>query len=222
MPTVVIDGRCNADPVLIDRIYRLRYRVFKEHMGWEVESLCGREIDRFDTEDAVYGAVADESGNLQGCFRLLPTTGPYMLKEVFPELLHGQTAPEDTRVLESSRFAVLPEHVAGSFVAALYAATARLLALQITYCLERGVRTVVSVTDIRFERVLKGAGLRCERFGPPLGIGTTQGVAGFMHPTEENLASVKDVLRRLDEKRASARAHLSTSPLGPADRVAVD
>ena len=33
-------------------------------------------------------------GTLRGCWRLLPTEGPYMLKDSFPELLHGAEAPD--------------------------------------------------------------------------------------------------------------------------------
>jgi len=41
-----------------------------------------------------------------GCWRLLPTTGPYMLKDIFSHLLWGKPAPEQPDVWEISRFAI--------------------------------------------------------------------------------------------------------------------
>jgi acyl homoserine lactone synthase len=187
---------------LLDDIYRLRAEVFRENLGWDVATLCQREIDEFDTERAIYGAITDEQGELEGCFRLLPTTDRYMLKSVFPELLHGEAAPSDPRVLESSRFAVKPSILKGRGIQGLHEVTAHLLISQIDYCLTHHIHTVVSVTDLRFERVLRSAGLPCERYGAPLTIGATKAVAGFMHPTPQALASVWTVYNDLRRRRS--------------------
>ena len=151
----VIEGSGATKARLIDQIYRLRYRVFGQRMGWDVESLHGREIDEFDAETTIYGAVQNQSGDLEGCFRLLPTTGPYMLKNLFPQLLHGHPAPENDRILETSRFAVLPNDMRPRSLHSLFEVTAELLTLQLTYCIEHNISTVVCATDVRFERILR-------------------------------------------------------------------
>lgn len=211
----LINVKTSGEARLLDRIYQLRSEVFADNLGWEVGTLCKREIDEFDTAEAVYGAVTDESSELEGCFRLLPTTGRYMLKDVFPQLLHGHPAPEEASVWESSRFAVLPSVLKGRGVAGLNEVTAHLLLQQIQFCLERDIHTVVSVTDLRFERVLRAAGLRSERFGPPLQVGITKAVAGWMHPTPANLAAVWTVYTDLRRKRIT-----STGPMSGAELVA--
>ena len=201
----------------LDPIFRLRHEVFKERLGWEVRSINGRETDDFDTAEAVYGAAYDGTGEIEGCFRLLPTTGRYMLKDTFGELLHGAPAPCDPRVLESSRFAVLPRQWRHNSRLALVEVTAELLVTQITYCLEQGVEKVVSVTDVRFERVLKAAGLICQRYGPPIRIGSTLAVAGWLDAHEETLRNVEAIrLGTLDKmampKPAAHRApHVSAA-----------
>ena len=189
---------------LIDRIYQLRSRVFRDALHWDVQSLHGREIDGFDTSSAVYGAVHDAAGQVEGCFRLLPTTERYMLRDVFPQLLHGSPAPGDPTVWESSRFAVMPSPWRGGTLRGLLEVTAELLTAQITWCLEHGVTRVVSVTDVAFERVLRSAGLRCQRYGPPIQIGVTRAVAGWMEPREEQLAAIRDCLERLREAQPLA------------------
>ena len=75
---------------LVQEMYRQRARVFKDRMGWDVEVRDGMEIDKFDEENPLYLISVDEgSGRLRGSLRLLPTTGPNMLRDVFPQLTHG-------------------------------------------------------------------------------------------------------------------------------------
>ena len=94
--------------VLRDGMYCLRHRVFKERLGWSVTSIEGREHDKYDDLRPVYLLCRNEHDEVEGCWRLLPTTGPYLLKDVFGELLHGHPAPQDTRIWEISRFAIQP------------------------------------------------------------------------------------------------------------------
>lgn len=209
MHTQIIDKSVPSNTALIDQIFQLRNVVFKERLGWQVECLHGREIDEFDTKDAVYGTVINKHESLVGCFRLLPTTKPYMLKNIFSEVLHGATAPEDERVFECSRFAVLPSVTGPATLHEIYKITAELLGLQITFCLERGIHTVVSVTDTRFERILQRSGLFCERYGPPIQIGVTRAVAGFMHPTKGSLAAVNIALSRIHKHMEFAGAPIA-------------
>ena len=63
-------------------------------------------------------SLADEGeeDEVLGCWRLLPTTGPNMLKDTFPQLLHGHPAPHQTDVWELSRFAVtVPKYESAGF-----------------------------------------------------------------------------------------------------------
>ncbi|WP_430649854.1 acyl-homoserine-lactone synthase [Bradyrhizobium ottawaense] len=46
------------------------------------------------------------SGHVQGCGRLLPSTGPTMLIDTFPILLDGSPAPRSDQIWGSSRFAL--------------------------------------------------------------------------------------------------------------------
>ncbi|MDZ7811093.1 MAG: acyl-homoserine-lactone synthase [Arhodomonas sp.] len=80
-------------PPALDGIYRFRHRVFHQRLGWEVSSARGREMDEYDDLDPVYIAYRRSAEEVIGTFRLLPTTGPYMLRDVFPQLLRGEPFP---------------------------------------------------------------------------------------------------------------------------------
>ena len=80
--------------------------IFKERLGWDVEVSGDMEIDEFDACRPAYLLQTDDEDRIQGCVRLLPTTGPTMLRDTFPLLLDGQLAPASDTIWESSRFGV--------------------------------------------------------------------------------------------------------------------
>ena len=96
------------DPVTLIRMFSFRHRIFHDRLGWEVTSDHGMEYDHFDELNPVYILAKDKRQSVEGCWRLLPTTGPYMLKDTFPQLLAGESVPSDPNVWELSRFAVEP------------------------------------------------------------------------------------------------------------------
>ncbi|WP_431682793.1 acyl-homoserine-lactone synthase [Kitasatospora sp. KL5] len=88
-------------------MYRLRHHVFHERLRWQVRTRNGRERDSFDDLDPVYViGCHTESGAVTASLRMLPTTGPYMLRDVFPQALRGAPAPCDPQTWEISRLCV--------------------------------------------------------------------------------------------------------------------
>ncbi len=65
-------------------MHRLRYRVFKLRLNWNVVVSGDMEIDEYDVLRPVYLLDRATDGGIQGCVRLLPSTGPTMLREIFP------------------------------------------------------------------------------------------------------------------------------------------
>jgi len=170
----------------LDSMFRLRHEVFGERLAWDVGSTAGRERDLFDELDPVY-IVCEQDGEVLGSWRLLPTTGPYMLKDVFPQLLHGTPPPIATDVWEISRFAVSKRVAGNGSLGTIRAVTQMLLEQLFTFAARRRISRIVAVTEVRFERVLGRAGLLTERFGPPLRIGKTMAVSGFADVSDLNL-----------------------------------
>jgi acyl homoserine lactone synthase len=170
----------------LEAMFRLRHEVFKERLAWDVGSCAGRERDMFDDLDPVY-IVCEDAGEVLGSWRLLPTTKPYMLKDVFPELLYGEAAPEAPDVWEISRFAVSKRVTGNESLGTINKVTNLLLEQLFQFAAQRDITRIVAVADVRFERILKRAGLLTFRYGPPMEIGVTRAVSGYADVTDLNL-----------------------------------
>src|SRR5581483_7709260 len=176
----------------IAEMHRLRYRIFKERLGWDVQVSGDKEIDEFDACRPVYLLQRTEDSGVQGCVRLLPTTGSTMLRDTFPALLDGQAAPASDAIWESSRFGVdlcsREAKTAGSIARATY----ELFAGMIEFGLMRQLTDIVTVTDARMERILCRARWPLKRLGAPRPIGKTIAVAGYLEVSRERLRGVRE------------------------------
>jgi acyl-homoserine lactone synthase len=90
----------------LEDMYVLRHRMFVERMHWEgLRKPDGREIDEFDNEDAIYLLVTDD-GEVCGCHRIIPSTKPHLLSEVFADACDGRGVLQSPRVVECGRTCV--------------------------------------------------------------------------------------------------------------------
>ena len=90
-------------PKEIDAMFRNRAETFSERLGWEVVVKDGYERDAFDDANPLYLVSVDpDTEEYWGSLRLLPTTGPNMLRDVFPQLLDGDYI-ESATIWECSR-----------------------------------------------------------------------------------------------------------------------
>lgn len=173
----------------LEQMHRLRYRVFRDRLDWDVSFSGGYEVDPFDALRPHYLLLRAPTGCIDGCVRLLPTTGPTMLRDSFCALLADRSAPEDPRVWESSRFALdLPPSAPKQ--AGIAIGTYELFAGMVEFGLSRGLRSIVTVTDLRIERILRRAGWPLERLSDPQTIGNTRAVAGYLDVSTESLEAL--------------------------------
>ena len=171
-------------------MHRLRGRVFKERLDWDVSVAGGLEIDQYDALKPTY-FLALEQSDVVGCVRLLPTTGRNMLADTFPVLLDGHAAPRAARIWESSRFCVDTKLVAATAENGLREATFLLFAAMIEWGQQHDVQAIATVTDLRMERILRRAGWRLDRLGEPRQIGATKAVAGLLPVTDDALGAIR-------------------------------
>lgn len=179
-----------SDFELAMRMHRLRGRVFKERLDWDVSVAGGLEIDQYDALKPTY-LLALERRNVVGCVRLLPTTGRNMLADTFPVLLDGHAAPRAAKIWESSRFCVDTKNVAATAENGLREATYLLFAAMIEWAQERNLHAIATATDLRMERILRRAGWHLDRLGTPRQIGATKAVAGLLPVTDDALGTIR-------------------------------
>src|SRR6476659_395061 len=171
-------------------MHRLRGRVFKERLDWDVSVSDGLEIDQYDTFKPTY-LLALEQRDVVGCVRLLPTTGRNMLADTFPVLLDGRAAPASARIWESSRFCVDTKNVEATAENGLREATFLLFAAMIEWGQQHDLQAIATVTDLRMERILRRAGWGLDRLGEPRQIGAAKAVAGLLPITDEALGAIR-------------------------------
>lgn len=176
---------------LIDQMHALRARVFRDRLGWDVEVTNGREGDEYDALNPTYLLVVGTGEQVVGSVRLLPGTGPTMLGQTFSVLLDGKPVPRGPHLVESSRFCIDTDADGSNTARGLHRATMLLFGGILDWALAHGHSGVVTVTDLRFERVLKRAGLPFSRLGSPHPIGNTMAVAGTVPATEATASSVR-------------------------------
>jgi len=168
-------------------IHVLRAKVFRDRMGCDVPVLDGMEIDGYDALEPHYMVIRDDASQVCGCWRMMPTEGPYMLKDTFPQLLHGAAAPVDGQVWELSRFAIETEGDSRFGFAERALAAMRGI---VTFADQHGIRKYVTVTTTAVERLLRHTGVETTRMGPPLQIGVERAVALEIHLGDKTRAAL--------------------------------
>lgn len=157
---------------LYSDIGRFRHSVFIGHLGWSLQTEADIEQDQFDRPDTIYVVAKDNNGSIFGCARLLPTSKPYLLGEVFPQLLNGLELPCSDDVWELSRFAAVdlntgPTSTTDQFSSQI---TIELLQESIDCAARHGAKRLITVSPIGIERLLRKYGFRAHRAGPPMMI----------------------------------------------------
>lgn len=101
------ENRCLFGPDL-EEMHRHRKVVFVDRAGWRVPVLADRETDAYDRADTMY-LLAKEGpdGGLLASVRLLTTTAPHLMSDLFAAACRGGV-PRGPTIWEVSRFCTTP------------------------------------------------------------------------------------------------------------------
>ncbi len=89
-------------------MFAARKRVFVDMLHWDLPVLDDMyEIDQFDTPDAEYLILLGDKGEHRASARLLPTTAPHLLGDLYPWLC-DEAVPRGPAIREISRFCIDP------------------------------------------------------------------------------------------------------------------
>lgn len=165
---------------LLSRQHKLRADVFSGRLGWDVDVRDGIEADHFDALGPTYLLAVLDNDHVAGCARLLPSVGPTMVQDVFPALLPEGQLRSHAGLIESSRFCVDTQCEEGRGQSSIHEITRAMFAGIIEWSISNGYSEIVTVTDLRFERILSRVGWPLRRLAPPQKIGVTTAVAGTL------------------------------------------
>jgi acyl homoserine lactone synthase len=168
-------------------MYRLRYRLFIERQNYEVPHFREMEWDQFDTPAAVYLLWRDENKRARGVARLIPTTFPYMIEKLWPELIADGEIPSRDDVWEMTRFGVdrnldaaTKKRILGELVCGI-----------LEYGLQNGINAYLHVSHKHIiNTVLVRPGCTVDLLGEPQRLSGYPVVAGRLHVTEDALNNV--------------------------------
>jgi acyl homoserine lactone synthase len=173
----------------MDAMHKLRKQVFHDRLKWEVCVKGDWEIDKFDDEDPLYVLSLDNKGKLQGSLRLLPTTGPNMLRDVFSRITENFGTVSNPLVWESSRFCIrMPGGSDQRESQNISKATVELIAGMGEVGLLAGLDHIVTVYDAFLRRIIRQTGCKEELIGEAVRFGRVLTYAGLfeVNPIEIN------------------------------------
>jgi N-acyl-L-homoserine lactone synthetase len=178
---------------MLDEMYRLRARVFRDRLGWDVEVENGMEIDIFDNLDPAYIISVDDAGEVVGCVRQLQTTGPHMLADVFASIMDGEPPLRSSTVWEATRFCVDTARLKGgrgrntiSYV------TSEVMIGALELAMSAGVKDAIAVIDPVMNRVLHRSGNGPYAYlGSAKPMGKVVAMAGLIDCTPERVAGIR-------------------------------
>lgn len=210
---IIVGTRRTLSLDLLDKLASYRYKVFVEHLGWKLNSPVMRELDQFDRPDTVYLIAINSEGSITGCARLLQTTSPYLLGDVFPHLLHSHQPPHSEDIWELSRFAAMDFSGRRRDITSQFSSpeAVRLLREAIAYAARHGVRRLITVSPVGVKRLLRQSGFPMHPAGSAMIIDGHHLFACWVEIPEPNASCNNNVMH--SHIAHSEKSHECTSTI---------
>ena len=170
-------------------MFHLRHRIFVERMGWEALRKDDRiERDQFDTDDAIYLLLTQDDGAVIGSHRMLPTTGPHLFSDVFPQACAVKGVQRGERILELTRTCVDEDLLDRK---ATELARKRIMVGLFEFCLRAGYDkvTIFTPTDLLFRYLLIGIDIK--PLGMPMDVDGAKQVAVIVTVNSQALDAMR-------------------------------
>jgi len=149
---------------MVEAMHADRKRIFVDSLKWDIPVIDGRlEVDQFDNDDAVYllALDADKRTHL-GSVRLLPTSKPHLLGDVFP-MLCDKGVPKGDDIWEITRLCTAPQlRGREAWLARSYLAVG-----MVEFALLYGITKFTCVAETSWLSSIMAVGWECEPLGLP-------------------------------------------------------
>ena len=197
----------------LESSFRLRHDVYVNERKWsDFYSPDGREVDEYDTDDAIYFlAIEEDSDRLLGCARLLPTVRKPLLRE-FKSLTYSYPIPRSPTVLHLSRHVVRRDHRENGMVSLV---TLVIRAAIQEFCLAENVEQLTLLVAVALLPSFLELGWNPQPLGLPTRLWDTSCVVAALDVSEVALRKTQDaagVSGSLLVRRGLTRPPLSVPP----------
>jgi len=151
---------------LIDEMFRLRARIFRDRLKWDVHVADGKERDKYDDEGPVYLIYADDDArDVIGSLRLLPTTGPTLLADTFADTCPDAVQLSAPTIWECTRFCLDDKLLKRENREELHFASGVLIAALGDVAIKAGIESVLGNFDPTMLRLYRRVGCEVEILG---------------------------------------------------------
>ncbi len=158
---------------LLDQMFRLRKRIFADKLRWDVRVAGEYEYDQYDALRPVYLVWTNaEKTKLYASIRLMPTSGPTLLYDVFHSTFPKDAKLSSSRIWEATRACVDPVALGEDHRDVNVAQAFNMLLLATNECAYwHGINTIVSNYEPQLDRVYRRAGVQFQEVGRAEGYG---------------------------------------------------
>jgi acyl-homoserine lactone synthase len=174
--------------VEFDEFLRRRHDAFVRQKHWRPESPDGRELDQFDSDAAIY-LLGIEDGRVVTSARLIPTSAPHLVSEVFPHLCEQTGVPRRPDYAEWTR-----TFVADGADRSIRGAITQISCAVMEYALQEGLAAVGGIQKTYFMSFHGRLGWIARPCGLPQLVDGEWCIVAYTDVSEHALASVRRIL----------------------------
>ncbi|MCD4511988.1 N-acyl-L-homoserine lactone (AHL) synthase [Brucella pseudogrignonensis] len=209
---------------LLDQSFRLRKRIFADKLGWSVSVSGPWARDRYDDLNPAYLLWCNNnSTRLYGCVRLMPTTGPTLLYDVFRDTFPDAYNLIAPGIWEGTRMCIDDEAIRHDLPdLSLGDAFSLLLLALCEVALDNGIDTLISNYEPHMRRIYSRAGASFEELGRAEGFGRFSVCCGVFEVSLRVLLQMRQKIKltkplyrspKLNSPRMPALFNLAPAPL---------
>lgn len=186
----------------LDEHHQIRHRIYIEELHWNGLKARSdkREYDQYDMAETVY-LLGLEEGRVVAGLRLVPTTGPNLINDVFSRFASVRGVPNRPDVAEWTRIFVVPERREEHGTSKT---RSTLTASMLDYALQEGISGISVLMNTFWLPKCLQYGWRARPLGLPDVHDDEWLIALLIDVTPEALASIRSV-RGLDHRSVLVR-----------------
>lgn len=181
---------------LLGEMFRLRKRVFCDALKWDVGVVGDIERDRYDDLGPVYVLwCSDDGRTLYGSMRLMPTTGPTLLHDVFARTIPTGIDLEAPGIWEATRCCIDAQAIARAFPAMHHTTAFGMICLaSAEVANDHGIHTLISNYEPHMHRIYSRCGAEIEELGRAEGYGRRPVCCGAFAISDRIVQSMRAAL----------------------------